>query len=244
MRLGSDNDPQEQFYSHVLETVISLNASFRSVENPVWREMAIWQNNRFPLPSPTTLRRRLDIMLGNAQQIALYGLVPGARCALALDNWSSPGLRHSFMGIVATFITEKWEYREALIGFEYLDGDHSGKELAATVRRVISQHKLDGRVHSITTDNASNNTTMMAKITDMITELSSDGTNFYNGNVYHIPCFAHVIQLAQRALLGSIRLNPTNAELQMDWDETKTAEELHSLSKDRGLPWTLAKVSL
>ena len=44
------------------------------------------------------------------------------------------------MGIMATFITEKWEYREALLGFKYLDGAHIGKELAIIVRRVVSQY--------------------------------------------------------------------------------------------------------
>lgn len=205
--------------------------------------MALWQNQKFPLPSPTTLRRRLDIMVGNAQQIALHDLVPGARCALSLDNWSSPGTRHSFMGIMATFITEKWEYREALIGFEYLDGAHTGKELATIVRRIISQYRLDGRVHCITTDNASNNTSMMGRINDLIQELSPEPTSYYDGAIHHIPCFAHIIQLAQKALLGSIRLNPTNSELQIDWDES-LVDEIKGLSKDRGLPWTLAKVCL
>jgi hypothetical protein len=37
------------------------------------------------------------------------------------------------MGIMATFITEKWEYREALIRFEYLDGAHTRKDLATIV---------------------------------------------------------------------------------------------------------------
>ncbi|OBT45057.1 hypothetical protein VE00_05103 [Pseudogymnoascus sp. WSF 3629] len=178
MSLESEHDPKEAFYSYVLETIVSLNISFRSVENPLWREMVLWQNHKFPLPSAATLRRRLDIMAVNAQQLALHGLVPGARCALFLDNWSSPGTRISFMGIMATFITAKWEYQEALIGFEYLDGAHTGKELATI--------------------------------------------------------------LAQRALLGSIRLNPKNSELQVDWDENSITE-LDGLSVDKGIPWTLAK---
>jgi hypothetical protein len=243
MSLESEHDPKEAFYSYVLETIVSLNISFRSVENPLWREMVLWQNHKFPLPSAATLRRRLDIMAVNAQQLALHGLVPGARCALSLDNWSSPGTRISFMGIMATFITAKWEYQEALIGFEYLDGAHTGKELATIVRRVISQYHLEGRVHCITTDNASNNTSMMGSINDMVEELSIEPTSYHDGIIHHIPCFAHIIQLAQRALLGSIRLNPKNSELQVDWDENSITE-LDGLSVDKGIPWTLAKVCL
>lgn len=145
------------------------------------------------------------------------------------------------MGIMATFITEKWEYREALIGFEFLDGAHTGKELATIVQRVISQYRLDGRVHCITTDNASNNTTMMGTINEMVAEISLEPTKYHDGVIHHIPCFAHILQLAQKALLGSIRLSPTNSELQIDWDE-RSVEELRHLSRDKGLPWTLAKV--
>jgi hypothetical protein len=95
--------------------------------------MVLWQNQKYPLPSLATLRQRLEVMVRNAQQIALNGLVPRARCALSLDNWSSPRTRHSFMGIMATFITEKWEYHEALIRFEYLNGAHTRKDLATIV---------------------------------------------------------------------------------------------------------------
>lgn len=197
--------------------------------------MTLWQNSKFPLPSPSTIRRRLDGLLDSAQQIALHGLVPGSKCALALDNWSSPGTRLCFMAIVATFIDKQWEYREALIGFEPLDGAHTGKELATIVRRVISQYKLDGRVHAITTDNASNNNTMMTQISEMIKDLCTDEDNLYGKQIYHIPCFAHIIQLAQKALLGSIRINPTNAELQMNWDERATTDELKGLGSNKGL---------
>ena len=57
---------------------------------------------------------------------------------------------------------------------------------------------------------------MMARITDMINEMNVEGTGYYNGVIHHIPCFSHIIQLAQRALLGLIRLNLTNLELQID----------------------------
>jgi uncharacterized membrane protein len=42
------------------------------------------------------------------------------------------------MGIVVTFIIEKWEYYEALIGFKYLNKAYIGKELATIVCCVIS----------------------------------------------------------------------------------------------------------
>ena len=56
----------------------------------------------------------------------------------------------------------------------------------------------------------------------------------------HLPCLAHVIQLALSELLGKIRIKPTNEELQKVWTDSD-ANELKGMS---GVPWTLAKVRL
>jgi hypothetical protein len=218
-----------------------MNISFRSIENYAWRELASWQNDRFPLPSWKTIRRRLEVQVDIVEQALLSGRVPGSKCALAIDNWSSPGTRLSFMAIVATFIDINWEYREALIGFEPLDTAHTGKELATILRRVISRFKLDGQVHAITTDNASNNSTMIEQLDEMFDELSSSSGNFYD-TIHHIPCFAHIIQLAERALLGSIRICPTNSQIELDWNQQVGQAELQTLKQSKGLPWTLGKV--
>jgi hypothetical protein len=204
-----------------------------------------WQNSKFPLPSASTIRRRLDVSLTNAERQALNGLVPGSKCALALDNWSSPGIRHSFMAIIATFIDKDWNIQEALIGFEPLHGSHSGKELATVVKRVIESYHIEESVHSITTDNASNNSTLIQSMNELVEELQyrlNRDEGFFTGRIQHMPCFAHVLQLALKALLGSIRINPTNADIQLNWDESNAELELGNLKSSKGIAWTLAKV--
>jgi hypothetical protein len=55
----------------------------------------------------------------------------------------------------------------------------------------------------------------------------------------HVPCLAHVLQLAVKALLGTVRANPTNEELQKNWTDDVDRPD----STLRGLPMTLAKVT-
>ena len=100
-------------------------------------------NDEFRLPSATSLRAKL---LQRSQEIhsqLLEGLCPTTKVSLAIDCWSSP-TRLAYMGITAYFIDKDWNYREALIGFEHIDGPHTRIELAAVLMKVIHQHKLDG----------------------------------------------------------------------------------------------------
>jgi hypothetical protein len=76
---------------------------------------------------------------------------------------------------VVYFIDKDWKYREVLIGFEYLKDIYTSVELAKVINNVFSKHKLQGRVTSITTDNTSNNGTMIAEINEILAEALDAG---------------------------------------------------------------------
>ena len=105
--------------------------------------------------------------------------------------------------------------QEVLISFKLIHTKHLGTELCIILKRVIIQHHLKGRIVLITTDNASNNTTMMQEVEVML-ESIAESDNFISGKVQHIPCLAHVLQLALRALLRRIRIVLTNQEILMN----------------------------
>ncbi|RDW70298.1 hypothetical protein BP5796_08695 [Coleophoma crateriformis] len=213
-----------------MKTHLASAACRRQAHNPSTLEQSQLTSTSFTLSSQPT------------SSTSITGRAPGSKCALAIDNWSSPGTRICFMAVIACYINSDWEYKEALIGFEPLDAAHTGKELAVILRQVISQYKLNGQVHSITTDNASNNPNMMKQMAELIEDIGVGSGNFFDNKIYHIPCFSHIIQLAEKALLGSIRICPTNKDIQLDWDEKAGGYELQTLKKAKGLPWTLGKV--
>jgi hypothetical protein len=233
---------REAFDDQVLATIVSLRAPFRAVEDPEWRKLALLQNSRFPLPSSTTIRNRLKAQMTHFEETALSQLVDGSKVAISLDCWSS-STRLCFMSIIAHYITKDWELIEELIGFESLKQVHSGKELAKIVNKVIATFDLTGRVISITTDNASNNGTMLDSINSYLEE-AFDNDRFLGGKIQHIPCLAHVIQLALKELLGKLRLRPTNESLILEWEEQQELDELELMrrAEDRGIPYILAKV--
>ncbi|KAJ6096882.1 hypothetical protein N7486_007628 [Penicillium sp. IBT 16267x] len=91
----------------------------------------------------------------------LQRLPSGAKLSLALDCWTSP-FQDAFMAIIGYFIDQEWEYREVLIGFEPLSGTHSGVNLGEVVLQILQKHQITDRVLAVTTDNASNNKTLIA----------------------------------------------------------------------------------
>lgn len=73
--------------------------------------------------------------------------------------------RHSWLS-QSIFIDDEWNYREILLGFEPLHAFHSGANLSAVIFDLLQQYVIIDRVLSITTDNASNNLTLMESMHD------------------------------------------------------------------------------
>ena len=76
--------------------------------------------------------------------------------SLALDCWSSPN-NLAFLAITAHLVTNKWEYKEILIGFKHVSGSHTGQRLVEIVLRILEEYQIQDQLFAITTNNASNN---------------------------------------------------------------------------------------
>jgi hypothetical protein len=62
-----------------------------------------------------------------------------------------------------------------LIRFEHLKDVYTSVELAKVINNMFSKHKLQGRVTSITTNNTSNNETMITEINEILIEALDAG---------------------------------------------------------------------
>ncbi len=122
--------------------------------------------------------------------------------SLAVDCWSSPN-KKAFIAITAYYISEDWKYKEVLLAFELLTGSHTRQNLAMVVKRVLDQFNLTDRLLAITTDNASNKSTMR-KTLQLV--LSSRHNVAWNAEVAKISCLAHVLNLSAKALLLAVKV--------------------------------------
>jgi hypothetical protein len=95
------------------------------------------------------------------------------------------------------------KYKEVLLAFEPLTGSHTGRNLALVIERVLDQSNLTDCLLAITTDNASNNSTMRETFQQV---LSSRHTVAWNAEVAKISCLAHVLNLSAKALLLAVKV--------------------------------------
>jgi hypothetical protein len=169
----------------------------------------------------------------------LSKLPTGSNISVALDCWTSP-FGQAFMAITGYFLDQDWNYCEVLLGFEHIQGSHTGAHLSETVIQIFQDHGITARVLSITTDNASNNNTMMEGVQEMVQSQALSDTS-----IFRVSCIVHVIQLSLKDLLGKIKANPKNAEAESEWSDART-KSLQSAGErsSRNIVATLKKVSV
>jgi hypothetical protein len=189
-------------------------------------------NRDIALPSRSRIKRALELRVVDIEQHLLHDLPAGAKISLTLDCWTSPN-KLSFMAINGYFINAKWEYREVMLGFEGLEGKHSGANLSNVLCNILQKQGIEKRILAVTTDNASNNRTLTKELEQAL----NLGSFQAKGN--HIPCLAHVLQLSLKELLGKIRIEPRNDNVQLIWQEN----ELDQLDHAKGISKMLGKVS-
>jgi hypothetical protein len=188
------------------------------------------------IPSAKVMRRQLRDLVCESQKNILQKLPSGAKLSLALDCWTSP-FRQAFMAITGYFLDKDWEYHEILLGFEHLHGSHSGANLSEVLFQLLQKHQITDRVLAVTTDNASNNVTLMASVHDAIESLQSSN----NVIIIRVPCIAHVIQLSLKDLLGKMKAAPKNDIAEQAWSDDQV-DNLRARQQKHEIVDTLNKV--
>ncbi|KAJ6126404.1 hypothetical protein N7523_002016 [Penicillium sp. IBT 18751x] len=158
--------------------------------------------------------------------------------SIALDCWTSP-FRQAFMAVPGYFIDQDWNYREILLGFEPLHGTPSGINLSAVLLDLLQQHQIVDRVLAITTDNASNNNTLMLSIQESVQSLELAE----NTTIIRVPRIAHVIQLSLKQLLGQMKANPKNETAEMNWSDARF-HSAYARQQNREIADTLNKADI
>jgi hypothetical protein len=113
-----------------------------------------------------------------------------AKISIGLDCWTS-SFGQALMAITGYFIDADWVYREVLLVLKSLRGTHFGVNLSTTVIQTVTQHEIEDRISGLTTDNASNNNTLVDTLQQSLLQQSLSHAR--DINITRIPCLAHVI---------------------------------------------------
>ena len=220
--------------------IVALGLPLRSVANVELQRAFNCLLDNVQFFSPSTIKNRLMTRSQEIIPLLLERLPRGSsKVTLALDCWSSFN-RQGYLAINAYFIDDKWNYHEVLLAFEHVEGSHTGIKLAEVLNSVLIRHSIEDRVLALTTDSASNNTTMVDELRRMIRSNRALALLHTDANeIQRVPCLSHVIQLAVKQLLGCIHINPKNADFKTSWDDKQDRRDFENPTP--GVPLTLAK---
>jgi len=110
------------------------------------------------------------------------------------DEWTAPNSL-PFKCITVHFVDDKWRLRSLVLGFEPLEGSHTGQYLLEVFQNVLSRREWNlgtERLFSVTMDNATNNTSFG--------EAARHRKRLRRQ--LRIPLLAHIINLAARRLIS------------------------------------------
>ncbi|XP_039229244.1 E3 SUMO-protein ligase ZBED1-like [Drosophila yakuba] len=160
---------------------------FSVLENKGFRNFVSHLDPRYELPSRTTLR---NVSMANAyaeKKAKLFELLKNVKhCAITSECWTSRANE-------CHFVTADFELRNAVLVTEKLidETTHSSENIANSIRAVLEEWSVLGKVTAMVTDNAKN----MIKACEIL-------------QIRHVPCFAHSINLTVQDCLASENVKP------------------------------------
>ena len=96
------------------------------------------------------------------------------------------------MVITCHYIDEDWKVQKLIIKFSVVKTPHDGFNLYSVMLKAIRYYNIEDKLFSITLDNASANKSMM----DLLQEnLLAKSMLHCNGDLFHVCCAAHVLNL-------------------------------------------------
>jgi hypothetical protein len=226
------------FEKKLLTLFVAQNLPYRLVEEQEFRDLVEFLNPTAQAPTRHRLRDVLDETYDESQQKLFPCLGKDTKVSLAVDCWKSPNDIH-FLGILCYYISDSWEYREVLLGFELLSSSHTRENLAQIIEDVLAEHNLAHRLFAVTADNASNNDTMRQHLES---SFSSQGV-VWNANMMRINCLAHVLNLSVKAFLKALDVDDAADEAD-DGSESESEDTRVTLPIGSSVSTTVAKVSL
>ncbi|KAJ5267673.1 hypothetical protein N7478_010481 [Penicillium angulare] len=200
------------FEEAILDWIISTCQPFTCVEQPSFRAMLRSVDFEASIPSADTVSRRLDLRLDALDGELRTLMASASSIALSLDGWTSQNSL-PMLAINAHWMSSAFQQHRACIEFVEITGNHSGENLANIVAAVLERFHISDKVMTITADNASNNDTLhrclFQKLCQRYDEYLADtvireGTMRFTQNS-QIRCFAHILNLAMKRILRSLR---------------------------------------
>ncbi|XP_026451342.1 zinc finger BED domain-containing protein RICESLEEPER 2-like [Papaver somniferum] len=193
---------QSKFRDLVARLIIGKNLPFNCVEWTEFRELCSYLNVDVETISRNTTRSDILKMHKFQKEVIRKKLQcsPGKMC-LTSDMWTSVNTT-GYISLTVHFVDQDWVLQKFLLNFSPLPPPHTGQALSDKLFLMLNDWGIEGKVTSITLDNAASNTSCVKimKSRFIARNVMSD-TGKRN---FHIRICAHIINLIVRDGLTEI----------------------------------------
>ena len=177
---------------YVIDFVVNGHHELSIVDEESFKKLVQHLDPSFQM-SRRTLQRRIDDLF-KLKQRRLHDVLKESKFKMAIttDDWRSTAIR-SYAVVTIHFIDITGKLRHFMLDFRRHQHPHSGKSLSNLLEDVLMTAAIDGKLVSVTTDNAAYNI---------------NGINILNGrlgdvNLKHVRCIAHVLNLIVKKAISN-----------------------------------------
>jgi len=197
---GGKYDP-DKFRELVVAAIIMHDLPFSFVEYAGIRSIFQYLHPQIQLVSRNTAKADA-LKLYKKEKLRtklMLETIPG-RISFTSDAWTSL-TSDGYVCLTAHFIDKNWNLQKRVLNFSFMPPPHSGVALSEKLYAFLSEWGIENKVFSVTLDNASANGVSV----DMLREqLVVKGVLVHNGDLFHMRCCAHILNLVVQEGLKQI----------------------------------------
>jgi hypothetical protein len=156
----AEGDIRALLEQNILRWVVTDDVAFTAIESPAFQQI-FKDLPDAPLPlSSRTVVRRIDADFDHCRIRLIDELARTcSTIALSLHVWTSKNHK-AILGVIGHWVSTDFKYQERVLEFSELAGSHSGENMAETLQKMLVELRIEGKLLTITADNASSNETL------------------------------------------------------------------------------------
>ncbi len=187
----------EEYIRLILNFIINNNLPFSIIDSKSFKELLKYLKDELPTISRKSIKNRLDILY-NSEFKKLKDLLArnNSKFSITLDEWNSSN-NIDFLAITLHFYNNKFELKNYLIAFEYLNEDESytGNLLFDILNNILKEYTIRQKLLAITRDNA-------RPMNNLVNITRSQYLERYNIQIIDNRCAAHILNLIFNSFLN------------------------------------------
>lgn len=175
---------------------------FNVVEDDVWMWAFEYANPEFRKVTHKTTRSGCLKLFENGKKILKKQLESVSKISLTTDMWKSSHQVVEYMVITGHFIDAGWNLHKRVLSFVKVHAPRRGIDVADAIHKCLKTQGIESKIFTVSVDNAAYNDLCLKYLRDNI---SLSRKLILNGDLFHVRCCAHILNLLVQYGLSKIK---------------------------------------